>query len=161
MDLIWAGQANAEINEAIGRFAAERIWGDERKFENFTSLGIAEHGKLVGAVIFHNYDPRAQTIEISGAADTPRWLTRKVLKAMYAYPFEELGLRMVVQRNSEHAHSLNSMLRRFGMTEYRIEGLRGPDEAEIVFTLTRDQWLNNGYQGKRHGQEVIERTQAA
>lgn len=153
LDIVWGGKAAPLVNLIIGDFVAQRVWGDERGFEDFTSMGVVDDEKLIAGVVFHNYSPHARTIEISGASDSRKWLQRPVLHAMYAYPFEQLSCQMVVQRNSEHNEHLNRILRRFGFDEYRIERLRGPDEAELIFTLTKEQWLNNGYyKGKIYGQ---------
>lgn len=143
IETIWGGDNFA--NQVIGNFVANRIWGDGRGFDNFTSLGVVSHETLIAGVIYHNWSPEYGTIEISGAADSARWLTRPVLYQMYEYPFEQLGCRMVIQRNSEHNERINSILRRLGFQEYRIEQVRGPNEAELVFTLTKDQWKANGY----------------
>jgi len=155
MTPVWAGGASPELNRAIGEFVADRVWRDGRRFGEHTSMGVEQGGRIVAGVIFHNYDPWAGVIEISGASDTPRWLTRPVLYAMYAYPFDQLGCQMVVQRNSEHNARLNSILRRYGFDEYRIRRGRGRNEDELVFTLTDNQWRSNGFH-KEHGNEQTE-----
>lgn len=145
MNVVWGGKSSQQINQAICDFVSMRIWDAKKSFGNFTSMGVVSREKLIAGLIYHNYEPDAGTIEITGAAADRRWLTKPVLYKMYEYPFEQLDCQMVVQRNSEHNHHLNSILRRYGFDEYRIERLRGKNEAEIIFTLTKEQWVNNGY----------------
>lgn len=120
-------------------------------------MAVYDGQQLLAVMVYHNWDPGAQVIEISGAAETPRWLTRPVLRAMYHYPFALLGCQMVVQRNSAKNHRLNSMLDRLGFTGHVIKRLRGRDEDEIVFTLTREEWERNpiyGYLQQELGTEA-------
>lgn len=145
MNIIWGGKLAPDINQAISEFVVTNIWDRDYSFGNFTSMGVVLKNKLISGLIYHNYSPEAGTIEITGAAINRRWLTRPVLYKMYEYPFEQIGCQMVVQRNSENNTHLNNILRRYGFSEYRIERMRGINEAEIVFTLTKEQWKENGY----------------
>lgn len=140
------------IEEHLALWAARRIWPDRKDVWRQISsrsrvMAVYDGDHLLAVMIYHNWDPKAGIIEISGAGESPRWLTRPVLKAMYAYPFALLGCQMVVQRNSERNTRLNSMLERLGFTGHVIKRLRGPDEAEIVFTLTRENWERNPIYG--------------
>lgn len=47
---------------------------------------------------------------------------------------------MVVLRVSERNAGMISIAERFGFTRHRIPRLRGRDEAEIIFTLTDNDW---------------------
>lgn len=138
--LIWGGERAPEANQAIASFVAGGIPGCERGWENFTTLGLVEIDRLVAGVVFHNYNPEAGVIELSAAATSRRWLTRPMLKGMFGYPFDDIGCQMVVIRVSERNTVMTGIAERFGFTAYRIPRLRGRDEAEILFTLTDDEW---------------------
>ncbi len=66
-----------------------------------------------------------------------------MLKAMFGYPFDQLGCQMVVLRVSERNAVMTGIAKRFGFTSHRIPRLRGRDEAEILFTLTDDEWRSH------------------
>lgn len=138
--LIWGGERAPEINQAIAYFVAGGITGCERGWENFTTLGLVEGDRLVAGVVFHNYNPEAGVIELSAAATSRRWLTRPMLKGMFGYPLEQIGCQMVVIRVSERNTVMTGIAERFGFTAYRIPRLRGREEAEILFTLTDEDW---------------------
>lgn len=140
MKLLWGGERTPETNRAIASFVAGHIPGCERGWENFTSLGLVGDDGLVAGVVFHNYAPEAAVIELSAAATSRRWLTRPMLKGMFGYPFEQLGCQMVILRVSERNTAMINIAERFGFTAYRIPRLRGREEAEILFTLTNDDW---------------------
>ncbi|OCP36736.1 GNAT family N-acetyltransferase [Ensifer sp. LC163] len=140
MTLVWGGEHAPEINQAVASFVASQIPGCERGWENFTTLGLIDDERLVAGVVFHNYAPEAGVIELSSASICRRWLTRPMLKAMFGYPFDQIGCQMVVLRVSERNTCMIAIAERFGFKSYRIPRLRGRDEAEILFTLTDDDW---------------------
>lgn len=140
MNIIWGGAGDPAKNDAIACFVAAHINGCERGFADFTTLGVTEEGRLVAGVVYHNYSPEAGVIELSAAATSKRWLTRRVLKAMFGYPFDEIGCQLAVLRVSEENRGMVEIARRFGFTSHRIPRLRGREEAEIIFTLTDNDW---------------------
>ncbi|TJU85572.1 MAG: N-acetyltransferase [Mesorhizobium sp.] len=145
MNMIWGTANTPEIRDGLVNFVGSRIEGGERGFGECVAMGVIDGGELLGAVIYHNYNPEAGVIEISGAATHSRWLTRQVLWAMYNYPFNEAGCQMVVQRSSEKDIRLARILTAYGFESYKIARLRGRTEDEIVYTLTDDRWRNNGF----------------
>ncbi|WDZ78750.1 GNAT family N-acetyltransferase [Ensifer adhaerens] len=140
MRIIWGGANNATVNRMIADFVASHIAGCERGFADFVTMGVVEDGGLLAGVVFHDYAPEAGVIELSAASTSKRWLTRPVLKGMFAYPFQEIGCQMVVLRVSERNAGMIAIAERFGFSPHRIPRLRGREEAEIVFTLTDNDW---------------------
>lgn len=121
------------------RIGFTRVWG------HCKALAVFDDEELVAVVIYSNWDPEAGVIEINAASISKRWLTREVLREIFAYPFDRLGYQLVVARVSPSNHSENGrgttrIFRSFGFSEYRIPRLRGRDEDEIIFTLSDDQW---------------------
>lgn len=100
---------------------------------------------MFAGVVFHNYSPESGVMEMSAAADSPRWMTRRVLHAMHSYIFEDADCQMAVMRVSEQNKRMLRIGERFGYTPHRIPRLRGRDEAEILFTLTDDEWKAGKY----------------
>ena len=141
--------------EMLSRWVADLIWpGRGKDFGNCQGLAIVEDGTLIAGMIWHNWDPDAGVVEISGAGTSSRWLTRKTLRTMFAVPFEEWGCQAVVMRVSDHDDALHRMLRSYGFERYRIPRLRGRDEAENVFLLTDAAWAANKFNRKKsNGQE--------
>ena len=83
--------------EAAARFCAERIEGTERAdFDPGEGAVVMDGNKIVAAAVYHQYRPSNRTIEMSIAADHPRWATRGTIKQLLAYPFSQLGCIKVV-----------------------------------------------------------------
>jgi RimJ/RimL family protein N-acetyltransferase len=103
---------------------------------------VNAEGFLVAGVVYHNYNPEAGIIEISAAALPHHRGTRAWLQTIFSYPFDRCGCQMVIARSSENNPGPAAILRRLGASEYRIPRLRGPDCAEIISTLTVEDWKN-------------------
>ena len=124
----------------VAGFVSLLLFRDDRGFGNCRAIGsIDADGKLIGGVVYHNYQPEAGTIELSSAATTPRWLNRLVLYAIFAYPFE-IGCQMALMRVSARNTRLHRQFDALGLRRHPIPRLYGRDEDGIIFTLTDDDW---------------------
>lgn len=124
--------------QIVSAWVASRINGCERGFGPCSALSVGS--PIIGAVVFHNYSPETGVMEMSAAAESPRWLSRPVLRAMHSYMFNDAGCQMAVMRVSEHNTRMLRIAKAFGYEAHRIPRLRGRNEAEMLLTLTDDQW---------------------
>lgn len=132
-----------DSSDYVARWVAEKI-GMPRGFSKNIAFGIInKDDALIAGLVYHNYEPEAGVIELSGAAVDRHWMTRDVRQFMYDYPFLDCGVQLLVQRNSANNAHLNDQLRRWGYSEIRIPRGRGRDEDLIIFTLTDDQWFSH------------------
>lgn len=146
----WFGENDPEKRDICAKWAARIIWPDGEKdlryFGEQLCLAVFDDDELIAVMVYHNYEPDAGVIEISGAALTSGlryWLTHDVLAEMYRYPFMELGVQMVVQRTPAENARLLRLLKRLGFSFYTIPRLRGRDKDEVICTLTDDFWQSN------------------
>ncbi len=160
MRTIQASQFNdPALNTMLWQWAAKQIWPDQEgsEFGPCCTMGVVDGGKLVAAVVYHNYDPASEVVELSAAATTPRWLARHVLREMFETVFVGLSCQMAVMRVSPKAKHLQRMLKSYGFSCYTIPRLRGRNEDELIFTLTDDAWKTNRFnmtiREMPHGQE--------
>lgn len=108
-------------------------------------MAVAHGEEIVAGMVYCNYDKDAGVVEISGAADTPRWLTRPVLHEMFSYAFDELGCQAVVMRVDPGNSRLDRMLRAYGFTRHDLPRMRGREKAEAIYILGDDIWRANGF----------------
>lgn len=134
-------------------FVEVGLWAGRERFPaESVALGFAREGEgLVAGFIYHNWNPAAGTIEVSGYSTCRDWCGKAGLQAIFSYPFETVGVRMVVARHSEHNARVIRIWRSLGAQQYRIPALRGPDEAEIICTYSREAWLAYQKKGKANG----------
>lgn len=139
IEVVWASDCTPEYNQAFGRFVAGLIPGCTG-FSDFVSMGVIDGDTLIACVVYNNWFPQHGVIEFSAASTSKRWLTRPVLKEMFNYPFKILNCQMVAVRVAETNRAMAQICEDFGFNKYVIPRLHGRDEAEIIFTLTDDQW---------------------
>lgn len=149
MDILWAGPSDVDLNRSMADWASRIIWPTRKvDLKPCTCMAVAQGEKLLAVMAWNNWDPSADTLELSGGAVSRRWLTKTVLNAMFAYPFNEVGCQMVVARVSERNTPLLRQLKSIGFDQVTIPHLRGRDEAEVICTMTHEQWQNSKfYQG--------------
>lgn len=103
---------------------------------------VAWHGNSVVAVwAFHQYDQIASTLQLTGAADSPRWATRGNIATLMAYPFERAGVNKLwtwTAATNQRALRINTGL---GLHEQaRIPDQCGPGIAAVICGMTRAEW---------------------
>jgi len=133
-----------EIVEFISTFAHGQVAANN--FGNCKTIGIIDNeGKLIAGIIYFNYDPRFEVIEIGVASITPRWFTRPVYRRMFEYPFIECGCQMIMGRvRADHEYLLNQYARlNFNLTI--VPRMYGRNDDGVLCTLTDDQWLDNKF----------------
>ncbi len=135
----------------FSKYAAENIPGCERGWDQCVSLGVFRANRLIAVVVYHDWNPEAQTMCMSAYASDPRWLTRQVLWEIFDYPFNRAGCQMVIYQVSENNTRMLGILRRFGFSEFRLPRGRGRSEDEMICTLTDDQWRESEHYRRHHG----------
>lgn len=117
-----------------------------RGFGKCSAIGVIdEDGKLIGGLVYHNYDPEANVIEISGAATHPRWLTRETIRWMYVYPFHQLGVQMVVQRTPADDERLLRQLAAYDYMFIKVPRMFGRERDGVLCLLTYEDWCANRF----------------
>jgi RimJ/RimL family protein N-acetyltransferase len=155
MHIVWAGGSNADLRNAMIEWMCEQIWpGEEKTVNNATCMGVLEGGKPMAVIAYHDYNPDAGVIELSGAATSRRWLSRRSLNEMLAYPFEQADCQMIVTRNSAQPRQkhLHRILKSCGFKSYLIPRLAGRNEDQFIWTLTQEDWqASKFYKGGNDG----------
>lgn len=137
-------------DEAVAKFVADQMEQDPVAiFGNCRAIGVIDAtGLLVGGVVYHNWWPTAQTIEISSAAITPKWLTPFILDTVFGYAFDAAGVQLIVTRNSAKNTRVHRLLSRYGFDRIDVPRLYGRDEGGVIWTLTEETYRNGLFHGR-------------
>lgn len=100
-----------------------------------TIAAVLDGDDLAAAALFHNYQPRHGTIEIS-AAGRGRWVSRGLIADLAQYAFGEMKAQAVVARIADKGPA--RALAALGFKRYDIPRLRGRDAGEAVMVLADD-----------------------
>lgn len=111
-------------------------WMGEHK-----SLAAMEDGEIIGAVVYDAFTPYDCCIHVR--LDKPGCKVPGVLKAVFGYPFEQLGLTRLtglVGKSNQKGQELCTWL------GFRFEGLKEKalgDEDEVIFGMLKSEcpWL--------------------
>lgn len=134
-------------DQIVADFVAKLIPHAHRGFGNATAIGILdEEGRLIAGLVYHNWDPDAGTIEISGAAlPRQKWLTRETIARMYQYPFLQIGVQMIVQRTPADDKRLLRQLSVYGYEFVKHRRMFGRNRDGIICSLTYEDWATNKF----------------
>jgi len=143
-------------DEVVAKFVAQLIPHCHRGFGKCRTIGVInEAGTLIAGIVYNNYDPDTEVIELSGGAIDPRWLTRETIARMSRYPFLELGCQMVIQRTPIDDEKL---LRQLAATNYsfiKVPRMFGRNRDGVLCLLTVEDWIANKF-NKRFGHHLRE-----
>ena len=138
----------------VAQFVAQLIPHCRRGFGLCRAIGVVDEAdRLIAGVVYHNYDPEAEMIEISGAATTARWLSRGMVARMHQYPFHQCGVQMVAMRIPADNERLLRQLAVYGYGFVLQPRLFGRDRDGVIATLTDDDWASNKF-NKRFGHHI-------
>jgi len=79
---------------AVARWVAARLphVGAAGFGPNAAIAVVSQDETIMAGVVFHDWQELAGTMQLSCAADTPRWATRRIVSALLAYPFVQLAV---------------------------------------------------------------------
>jgi hypothetical protein len=124
---------------------------------------VNKDGALIAGMVYHNWDPEAGVIEMSGAAIDPRWLNVETLRRMYQYPYLGLKCQMTFMRVAATNERLLRQLAAFNYTFIRMPRMLGRDQDAVLCQLTVEAWSANKVcqRYKHHLLEVTHVSEAA
>lgn len=142
--ILWATPGDALYAPLVG-FITERIWGKPQEMTQGTVMAVTQGETIIGACLFHNWQPDEGVIELTSASVSPRWLNRPVLQAMFAYAFDALRCQAAVMRVDPENTRMCRIASAFGFKRYDIPRLRGRNKAEALFILGDDEWRSGKF----------------
>lgn len=149
IERIWGGSNCPEVHDAISQWVSLHSFGHrENVWPDSSSFGVMRDGVPIAGVVYHDYKPAAGTIQYSGAATDRAWLKGPTLHQMFSYMFDDLGCQMVMTGNASTNTGLHRILERLDHTKHVIARGWGRDTDLYLWTLTREQWLENKHMAR-------------
>lgn len=137
-----------DFQPEIQAFVEQGLWGKKRQFGACYCLGFANETEgLVAGMVYHNYDPEAGAIELSGYSSRRRMTQKKWASLVFNFPFDSWDIRLLIGRHSEKNRLVRRIWERVGAKEYLIPEVWGPGEAEAIAVLSREQWEQSKFRG--------------
>lgn len=126
----------------------QSIIGRDINFGECRALSVFDSDdRLVGGVVFHDWQPDPRTIELTAASTDRRWLTRAVLRSAFNYVFDTCHCQMALARTHEDNATVRRLWKALGAKEFVIPRLEGRSKAGVVLTLTDEAWRKSKFAG--------------
>lgn len=149
-------RVSMQDQDGIAAWAAPRMGlaDGDRLPDDMIMLGIYRDDDLVGAVGFNAFYGDYASIHV--ASDGKRnWLNRKILRAVFGYPFQFRNLRrlnLVTARWNRDAQIL--ALKCGGIPEGYMRKANGNGEDAVIFGILREECpYFSFFDGGHHGEE--------
>ena len=116
---------------------------------------VERDGRLLAAIVFHDWQPHLRTMQVSGAAVSPMWARPKNIRDLYRYAFVTAGTHLLWTATPEDLPAWR-FDKNIGMTEDGTLRHRfGPDRHAVICSITVDEWRQSRwYTGEEHGKAV-------
>ncbi|MBM3346848.1 MAG: hypothetical protein FJY55_10190 [Betaproteobacteria bacterium] len=120
---------------------------------NTQGVAVVAEGdrSILAGAVYHDYYPDYGTIQISLAAATPRWASRRIIGQILSIAFERYGCHKIwASTLHSNSHALRFILGVGFEKEALLTDFFGPGRHSIATSMTRDQWAER----YTHGQKV-------
>lgn len=114
----------------------------DRSFGECTALGVVRRGVLVGGWVYHRY--RGFDVMISAAFDRPGWALPGTVRALFEYPFHQLGCERISAWTGKKNRKARKALEDLGFVLEGVckRGYDGVEDACMYGLLKQDcRWL--------------------
>jgi RimJ/RimL family protein N-acetyltransferase len=137
--------AHKELSDwvSMGMFGTHEYYEEKSK-----AIGHVMDGKLIAAVTYNNFtccpDNSFLTLEMSVHSIDKRWATRQYLRAVFHYPFIQLGLKRVQTACSAHNEGAIMFNKRLGFVQEGIMREAWPLGGDsVLFSMLKGEckWL--------------------
>ena len=113
----------AGADDVLVPWVASRMEFDPMDYGPCTALGVWLDGEIVFGVVYNEFreNPQGNLMSVSVAQSRPGWATRRTLRDMFRYPFEQMNvtrLWTMASRRNKRARKINE---RVG---FRFEGVQ-------------------------------------
>ena len=104
-----------------------------RGFGRCTSIGVVDGQNLIAGFVYHDWNPDAGVMQISGASlPGARWCTPQTLAHVYRYPFLGAGCQMIVQMVPATDERLLRQLAALNYTFVKVPRLLGREQDAVL-----------------------------
>lgn len=117
-------------------------------FSNAAAIGVTRDNKLIAGVVFNNLALNEQgyphDIDVSIAADSPRWATKENIFTILSYPFNQLGCARVSAYQPKGHKRARRLVEGIGF-QYEGKKRQGLPNGQdmVIYGMLRDEFLNS------------------
>lgn len=140
--------SDPSLTPIIGRWVSERTTSTgEIGFDGaYNAIGVVKDNEIIAGFVYHDWNPTYQTIQMTLAAHTPRWGTRRIIEGLLHYPFVELGVQRITVLINENNHPSLRLAEGVGFKrEAVLERAAGIYGNIVVLRLFISEWRDGKF----------------
>lgn len=83
-------------DDLVGKYVADRIPHADANWGPHVAIGVVnDEGRVIAGAVYNMYYPEFGTIQVSMAADDPKWASKNTRREILSYAFDNLGVNKV------------------------------------------------------------------
>ena len=111
-------------------------------FGPFRAIGVLVGNTLCAGVVYNNLTDDMRDCHMTIAADNPKWCGRLILRALFDYPFNQLGVSRVTAMTNQKNKKAKDLLKRLGFQhEGCIRYYHNPNEGALIYGMLKSECL--------------------
>ena len=130
-------------DQDVANWVQARLPEIRNGFGQYAAIGVSDDARPIAGVVYHDY--RGYDMQLSMASESAHWCSRRTLRALLGYPFNQLMVARITACTGKHNKKLRALVERLG---FRLEGRlrRGFDGKRdiLVYGMLReeaDRWI--------------------
>lgn len=135
-------------DEAVSNWVMERlpIQPKSRTFGPHRAIGVLYNNQLVAGVVYNALTEDMRDCHMTISSVSPHWAGRLVLKALFDYPFNQLGVARVTAMTNQKNKKSKDLLKRLGFShEGCIRYYYNPNEGALIYGMLKSEciWIRD------------------
>ncbi len=126
----------------IADWVSARAPHAENGFEKFVAIGVEDGGIFVAGCVYNDYYPGV-SMHVSIASTSPKWCNRRVLKALFDYPFGQMKVKRLTAYTGSRMVSVRKFLERLGFRQEGIMRQGFADDDAVIYGMLKHEcpWI--------------------
>lgn len=127
---------DSALNDEIATWAAMQLpYVGQDGFGPCVAIAIHQAERVIGAVIYHRY--MGYDCEISIYTESASWAKRGILKQIFDYPFEQLGVKRLTATIAADNERAQKLVGRLGFVQEGYMRLGFGDQDAILYGMLK------------------------
>lgn len=113
----------------------------EKGFRDYVAVGVERDGSLIAGWVFTDY--HGHSIQVSMASTTPKWASRRMLNAIFVYPFVQLECKRLTACTGKSMTHVRQFLERLGFVEEGVVRNGFADDDCVIYGMLKEEckWI--------------------
>lgn len=135
-------------DEVVSNWVKERLPIQPKcgTFGPHRAIGVLYNGNLVAGVVYNGLDDDMRDCHMTIATTSPHWAGRLILRALFDYPFNQLGVARVTAITNQANKKSKNLLKRLGFQhEGCIRYYYNQNEGALIYGMLKSEciWIKD------------------